>query len=103
MSDFDPTDLSAEDARNGAAQAATEQALRWEVEDLIWLMGIKRGRRIVWRQLSHAGVYQSSFNTDTSVMAFNEGQRNVGLRLLAQLMEHCSSDYALMVQERNNV
>lgn len=103
MSEFDPTDLSAEDARTGAAQAASEQALRWEVEDLVWLMGIKRGRRIVWRQLSHAGVYRSSFTPDASVTAFNEGQRNIGLRLLAQLMTHCSSDYALMVQERTDV
>lgn len=103
MSEIDPIDLQDEDARTAAAQAAAAQEARWEIEDLIWLMGIKRGRRIVWRLLSHAGVYRSSFTPDASVTAFNEGQRNIGLRLLAQLMAHCSSDYALMAQERTDV
>lgn len=99
----DPTDLQQEDARREQAQADAAREARWEIEDLAWLMRSKRGRRFVWRLLTHAGVYRLSFNSDAAVTAFNEGQRNLGLRYTAQLLEHCGEDYALMVQERTNV
>lgn len=103
MSEYDPTDLTSEDLRTAAADAAVEQELRWEVEDLTWLMGIKRGRRIVWRLLSHAGVFRQSFDpSNATVTAFQEGQRSMGLRLLAQLMAHCPTGYAQMVEERGS-
>lgn len=103
MSEFDPTDLSSEADRLTAAQATAEQEARWEVEDLAWLMKSKPGRRVMWRLLTNAGVYRLSFNGDALQSAFNEGQRNVGLRLLALIQRHVSEGYALMVQERSNV
>lgn len=104
MSEFDPTDLAEEEARETEAQALADQELRWEVSDLAWLMSSKRGRRVVWRLLTNAGVYRLSYTQgDALQTAFNEGQRNGGQRLLALIMEHTSSDYALMVQERTNV
>lgn len=103
MSDADPTDIFGDDPNTSAAQATAEQERRWEIEDLAWLMASKRGRRVVWRLLKNAGVYRLSFTGDALSTAFNEGQRNVGLRLTALLMEHCSEGYALMVQERTNV
>jgi hypothetical protein len=33
-------------------------------------------------------------------MAFNEGTRNEGLRLLAQLTEHCLDRYSEMLKEQ---
>lgn len=101
---YDPTDLAGEEARTEEAQASAAQALRWEVEDLVWLMASKRGRRVMWRLLTNAGVYRLSYTpSDALQTAFNEGQRNSGLRLLALLQEHCREAYALMVQERSNV
>lgn len=103
MSDHDPTDLQAAEARATEAEAAIEQLLRWEVDDLKWLMSIKRGRRIVWRLLTNAGVYRLSYTQgDAMQTAFNEGQRNGGQRILALIMQHASEAYALMVQERSN-
>lgn len=103
MSEADPTDIFGDSPKATEAQASAEQELRWKGEDLAWLMKSNRGRRIVWRLLNDAGVYRSSFTGDALSMAFNEGQRNMGLRILALLMTHASENYALMVQERANV
>lgn len=68
-------------------------------DDMKWLMEQKRGRRIVWRQLEDAGVFRSSFNQSASVMAFQEGQRNGGLKLLAQVMRITPASYSTMIEE----
>lgn len=100
---YDPTDLTAVHERTEAQKAAQAQEQRYEVEDLKWLVASKRGRRIMWRLLASCGVYRLSYEKgDALATAFNEGQRNQGLRLTALLLEHASSDYALMVQERTN-
>ena len=70
-----------------------------EAADLKWLMGSKRGRRVVWRLLDTAGVFRLSFNTNALQMAFNEGNRNYGNRTLAQLQAVCPDLYALMAKE----
>jgi hypothetical protein len=103
MSELDPLDFEAEQDRNAAAEADAERELRYEVSDLAWLMGSKRGRRVMHRLLSQSGVHRLSYTPgDALATAFNEGQRNIGNRLTAILMAHCGSDYALMVQERSN-
>jgi hypothetical protein len=74
---------------------------RKEVEDMKWLMAHKPGRRFMWRLLELAGVYRTSFNNSGSVTAFNEGQRNVGLRYVAEIQELTPDHYLLMLKERN--
>lgn len=66
-------------------------------------MSSKEGRRFVWRQLGNAGVYQLSFNSDAARMAFNEGQRNIGLKLLDDVMEACPNQYANMLREQREL
>lgn len=101
---YDPTDLDAELAQHAKAKADAEQELRWEIDDLVWLMTSKRGRRVMWRLLTNAGVYRQSYVPgDAFGTAFNEGNRNQGSRLLALILEHASEAYGLMVQERTNV
>jgi hypothetical protein len=96
-------DFLQEEARETEANAKAAQELRWEIEDLAWLMKSKRGRRVMWRLLSNAGVYRQSFTGDALSTAFNEGQRKTGLRLLTLLLAHCGDAYGSMVQERTNV
>ena len=99
MKPFDPTDTA------GQAQAAADRAERdkrnaeLETGDLKWLMSDKRGRRFVCGLLERAGVWRSSFNTNGLVMAFAEGSRNEGLRLLANVTAHCPERYADMLRE----
>lgn len=43
------------------------------------------GRKFVWDVLSTCGVLNASFNTEPLLMAFNEGKRDIGMRLLIML------------------
>lgn len=95
----DPTDLSAQDRAREDDKERKRLLAAVEVDDVKWLMSSKRGRRIVHRQLVSAGVFRLSFNTNALQMAFNEGMRNQGLALVAQITEHCPERYAEMLQE----
>lgn len=97
---YDPTDLEGQEVtrEEKAGQARSEAQV--ETDDIKWLMGSKRGRRIVQRQLERAGVWRSSFNTNAMTMAFLEGQRNEGLKLLGQIMQCAPDRYIEMTQGR---
>lgn len=69
------------------------------IADFMWMMNDARGRRIVWRQLADAGVFRSSFSPDAMQMAFNEGRRDGGLKLLAQIDSLCPEHYSTMMKE----
>jgi hypothetical protein len=90
------------DLERTTAKLAEEerQANEREQNDLRWVMSTKQGRRFIWRRLSRAGVYQLSFNSDSAVMAFNEGTRKAGLELLDELMEACPDRYNEMLAEQ---
>jgi hypothetical protein len=70
-----------------------------QVDDLKFVMGNKQGRRFVHRLLQECGVFRSVFHTEPVVMAFNEGGRNMGLKLFAEIHEHCPARYAEMIKE----
>jgi hypothetical protein len=101
MSDHDPLDTSSLDKARKDSGAKEKLALQTEAEDVKWLMSSKRGRRILWRQLERAGVFKLSFNTNSMTMAFAEGARNEGLRLLASIHRHCPDLYPTMLKEAN--
>lgn len=97
-------DLPLQDADMEAARkrAADEAALAEQnlAGDLKWLMSSPRGRRFMRWLLGFCGVRRLSFNNSGSVTAFNEGQRNVGLALEANLLEHCHGSYLTMLEEQ---
>ncbi|WP_422096886.1 endopeptidase [Variovorax sp.] len=87
-------------AARDEAKKRQAQAARDEIDELLWLMSDPRGRRFMWRRLTDAGVYQSSFVPgDFSLTAFNEGRRNTGLRLISLLTEHCPARFSEMQKE----
>jgi hypothetical protein len=99
MSEHDPTDITAQEASRQDAKTRQRLAATTEVEDIRWLMGSKRGRRIVHRLLTSAGVFRISFHTNALQMAFNEGNRNQGNALLALITENCPERYADLLNE----
>jgi len=101
MDDFDPLDTELQQAQRDAEAKRQELANKQEVADFKWLMADPRGRRIVWRQLAAAGVFQSSFDPTAMNMAFNEGRRSEGLRLLAQIHAQCPDLYVTMMKEQS--
>lgn len=44
-----------------------------------------RGRRVLWDILIMCRLYKSSMNQDSHVTAFNEGKREIGLRILGTM------------------
>lgn len=104
MSDLDytPYDTAAREEESAVRKERAALDLQNEVQDLQWLMGNKRGRRIVHRLLAKTGLFRSSFNNSGSATAFNEGQRNVGLQLMALIEATCFDDYLVMLQEKNS-
>jgi len=63
------------------------------LRDLDELMSLPAGARFIWRLLERAGVYRSSFSTDALIMAAQEGRRDIGLKLLAEILEACPEKY----------
>jgi hypothetical protein len=99
MSYFDPLDIRSQERAQAEAEERALMASQIEIDDVKWLMSNKRGRRFVARLLERAGVWRLSFSTNALTMAFNEGTRNEGLRLLAQITAHCPDRYAEMLKE----
>lgn len=99
----DPMDLYP-DEQKARTDASVRRTLDRESEgaDIKWLMGSRRGRRIVWRLLEQAGVFKLSFNTNSMQMAFNEGNRNYGNRTLGLIHAHCPELYPVMVKENTH-
>lgn len=87
----DPTDTLDADAK---AQLQRKR----EIEDFKWLVGHKQGRRLLWRLLSMTGVFTSSM-TGNSQTFFNEGRRDIGLQLMAEVNEHSLEAFVQMMKE----
>lgn len=89
-----------EDEQTEAQRIAADNARKTFDADIKWLMSSPRGRRIAWWLLEKAGVSRTSFNNSGSVMAFNEGQRNIGLMVQAQIVELAPEAYMTMLEEQ---
>jgi hypothetical protein len=99
---YDPTDIRSQERTKADTDLRNRLSQDTEKGDLKWLMGSKRGRRIVWRFLERAGVFRLSFNTNAMQMAFAEGNRNSGLNMLAQIHTLCPELYPTMLKEAND-
>ena len=65
MSNYDPLDLKAQERGKSDKDMQLRLLREAEESDVKWLMANKRGRRIVWRLLDQAGVFRSTFNTNS--------------------------------------
>lgn len=78
-----------------------------EVADLKAVLSIVEGRRFIWGLLGDpagkSGVFQSTFNTNALAMAFNEGARSRGLKLLSEVADQFPDLYLLMQSEAANL
>lgn len=99
MTEFDPLDIHQQEAAQQEEAARLQRKQKQDDADFTWLMHDKRGRRIVWNQLAIAGVFRTSFDPNAMTMAFNEGRRSEGLRMLARVHEVCPDFYTTMMKE----
>lgn len=82
-----------------SAKREEESKRERELMDVEYVMGSKEGRRFVDRYLRIAHVHTTSF-TGNNTTFFNEGERNIGLRLLADVNEACPELYIEMQKEK---
>src|SRR5262249_24552463 len=68
---------------------------------MVDLMSTIPKRRWSLEILEACPVFATSFNRDAHTMAFMEGQRDIGLRLLSDIMASCPDEYILMMRESN--
>lgn len=102
MSEYDPTDVQAQEAARETMERERKLSKDTEESDFKWLMSQKRGRRIIWRLLEKAGVFRSVFNTNAMAMSFAEGGRNYGLHTLGLIQSLCPELFPTMVKENAN-
>lgn len=58
------------------------------------------GRQYIWERLEEAGIFKTSFAGENShTTSFNEGQRNMGLRMLNDVMRFDANSLTLMKAE----
>lgn len=100
MGPHDPLDIRAQEEAKDQRDARSKLDQQNESEDFKWLMSSKRGRRIVWRQLERAGVFRTPFNTNAMLMAHACGEKNEGLKMLAQVLQLCPERFPEMLSEQ---
>ena len=92
-------DVEVQETKEREDKKAKEVEERKEKDDIKWLMSMEPGRRIMWRLLGKTGVYRMSFTGDMASTSFREGERNIGLSLLAKVHNYTPSSYNKMVEE----
>lgn len=80
-------------------EAAAKRRQRDDDNILRSLLATQAGRGWTWRLLSRAHIMHSSFSPDPLVMAMKEGERNIGLSLVADILRVCPENYVLMSNE----
>lgn len=100
MSNKESFDASSK-ADVAAIKEKSKSADETHSDDIKWMMNDPRGRRIAWDLMSKCHVFESSFSPNLSQTNFNEGERNVGLRLFNDIMENASDQYMRMAEENS--
>jgi hypothetical protein len=102
LSDHDPFDLDQQELRDDLRRASSRLLSENEDSDFVWLMSGPRGRRIVHRLLDRAGVFRTSFHPNAMEMSKQEGTKQTGYWILAQIDRLCSAEYVQMIQEHKD-
>ena len=82
-----------------AADRKERYTRKMELADLRSILATEHGRRFIWRYLEVCHVFGSVFNNSGSVTYFNEGRRDIGLKLLADITEANDESLIQMMRE----
>lgn len=98
MSEYNASDTKA--IRLAKRQARLAEAERREV--ILHLMSSPGGRNYIYDFLTRCHVFATSFAENSLTMAFAEGERNVGLQVLGDIMAFAPDQYIQMMREAND-
>lgn len=96
-----PFDASDENAVRARKRTAGQRQKR-DDEVVRAILTTHDGRAWLNSLLVAAHIFESSFIPDAMSMAFREGERNTGLKLLAQITRVDPDSYVLMMRENPN-
>ena len=88
------------DIRRAAKQSKQAETDRRSV--VYSLMSSSTGRNWMYDRLLRCHCFSSSFATSALAMAFNEGERNIGLQDLTDIMQFAPDQYIQMMREAND-
>jgi len=83
--------------RDRIKQLKVEESLKLALIQQI--MSTREGRAWIYSILEVTHIWLSSFSSDALIMAFNEGERFIGLMLLADVTTAAPERYLEMLQE----
>ncbi len=67
------------------------------------LMSTPQGRRWVWLFLEDTRMFHEAGSLEGNVLAYREGQRNIGLKFFAKVTSHAPAQYLQMTSENSGV
>ena len=82
-------------AQAEASKLATERLRR----GVLYLMGHRSGRHIVWHLLGQYGLFHEGFSENPQVLARASGRRSAGLQLMELIQAFAPEKYAKMMEE----
>src|SRR5215510_15756302 len=83
------------------AQKLAKVAEQQRKEIMNGIMSVTPGRKWMCELLETCHIFATSFSDSQLRMAFMEGQREIGLRMLSDIMAACPDQYVEMMRERN--
>lgn len=96
------TTYDASDRRHvRSAEKSAKSAAAQRLDIVRGIMSVAAGRAWMLDLLEACHIFNSSYHSEALAMAFAEGERNVGLRLLADVMSAGPKHYLLMMEERS--
>lgn len=98
----DLLDVSREQHERAEHEKQVAKQRQIEIDDFRWLMRNKQGRRVMWRLLSKAGIFQSGFASDAMLMAHREGFKDYGRWLITEIEQTCPELYLTMLTEQHD-
>jgi hypothetical protein len=81
------------------AKRADRQRENERGEIISRIMASQSGRFYFYDRLVRSHVFETSFSRDGLQTAFNEGERNIGLQDLLDIVRYCPDQYILMMRE----
>ena len=91
---------------DSAIKTQRVQRLEQRRSDFRWLMGDARGRRRTMSLLADMGLcrcaYDGAVKDPALEMAFREGRKNLGYKLLSEIDRFCPESYFQMLKENRD-
>lgn len=87
------------DVRQAEKQAEIDERNRGVI--LQRIMSDGPGRKWLWDRLAECGIFDSTYYPDAHQLYYRQGERNIGLRLLADVLRFCPELYIQAQREAN--